>query len=183
MLMGRAEVLPRRRCPDLGGAGGLGVFAVQLCALVGARAIAVVSSPDKAALAMQLGGFRTIDRREFKALEWKRKRDACRYQGPNGRSQSVRAEDLGDLGEKRGRTWSLKHVGAATFPTSVFIANKFARIVICGATTGFNLNFDVRHLWMHQKSIIGSHFAHAGQCEAANRLVTEACSPSAHQNL
>ena len=33
--------------------------------------------------------------------------------------------------------------------------------VICGATTGYDLNFDVRHLWMRQKSIIGSHFADA----------------------
>jgi crotonyl-CoA carboxylase/reductase len=46
-----------------------------------------------------------------------------------------------------------------------------SRIVICGATTGFNLTFDVRHLWMRQKSIIGSHFANAEECQRANELV------------
>jgi crotonyl-CoA carboxylase/reductase len=45
------------------------------------------------------------------------------------------------------------------------------RIVICGATTGFQLNFDVRHLWMRQKSIVGSHFANAEECQRANELV------------
>jgi D-arabinose 1-dehydrogenase-like Zn-dependent alcohol dehydrogenase len=45
--------------------------------------------------------------------------------------------------------------------------------VICGATTGFDLNFDVRHLWMHQKSIIGSHFADAGEAHRANKLLIE----------
>ena len=45
------------------------------------------------------------------------------------------------------------------------------RIVICAATTGFDLTFDVRHLWMRQKQIIGSHFAHAEQCWRANELI------------
>jgi crotonyl-CoA carboxylase/reductase len=45
------------------------------------------------------------------------------------------------------------------------------RIVICGATTGFQLSFDVRHLWMRQKSIVGSHFANAEECQRANELV------------
>ena len=31
--------------------------------------------------------------------------------------------------------------------------------------------FDVRNLWMHQKRIIGSHFANALECLQANELV------------
>ena len=52
-------------------------------------------------------------------------------------------------------------------------ARKFGKIVICGATTGFNLEFDVRHLWMRQKQILGSHFANAYQAERANQLIIE----------
>ena len=40
-----------------------------------------------------------------------------------------------------------------------------------GATSGFNLEFDVRYLWMRQKEILGSHFANAYQAERANELV------------
>ena len=38
---------------------------------------------------------------------------------------------------------------------------------------GFNLGFDARYVWMRQKRIQGSHFAHQKQAAAANRLVIE----------
>ena len=52
-------------------------------------------------------------------------------------------------------------------------ASTFGKIVICGATSGFTLDFDVRYLWMRQKRIIGSHFANAYQCHRANQLIIE----------
>jgi NADPH:quinone reductase-like Zn-dependent oxidoreductase len=64
-----------------------------------------------------------------------------------------------------------EHVGQETFPTSVFVCKRFGKIVICGATSGFNLEFDVRYLWMRQKQILGSHFANAYQAERANELI------------
>ena len=45
--------------------------------------------------------------------------------------------------------------------------------MICGATSGYNLDFDVRYLWMRQKQIIGSHFANAYECMRANQLMAE----------
>ena len=66
-----------------------------------------------------------------------------------------------------------EHVGQATFPTSVFMVKPFGKVVICGATSGFNLDFDVRYLWMRQKQIIGSHFANAYECMKANQLMAE----------
>jgi crotonyl-CoA carboxylase/reductase len=44
-------------------------------------------------------------------------------------------------------------------------------VVICGATSGYTLDFDVRYLWMRQKQIIGSHFANAYQANEANKLI------------
>ena len=66
-----------------------------------------------------------------------------------------------------------EHVGKATFPTSVFTVKPFGKVVICAGTTGYELDFDVRYLWMRQKRIIGSHFANAYQCNRANRLIIE----------
>lgn len=66
-----------------------------------------------------------------------------------------------------------EHVGRQTFPASVFLARRFGKIVICGATSGYELDFDVRHLWMRQKEILGSHFANAYEAERANRLVEQ----------
>ena len=49
----------------------------------------------------------------------------------------------------------------------------FGKVVICGATSGYQLDFDVRYLWMRQKEIIGSHFANAWECNKANALIEE----------
>jgi crotonyl-CoA carboxylase/reductase len=64
-----------------------------------------------------------------------------------------------------------EHVGKATFPTSVFAVKPFGKVVICGATSGYDLDFDVRYLWMRQKEIIGSHFANAWEATKANELI------------
>jgi crotonyl-CoA carboxylase/reductase len=66
-----------------------------------------------------------------------------------------------------------EHVGQATFPTSVFVVKPFGKVVICAGTTGYNLDFDVRYLWMRQKQIIGSHFANAWECTLANKLIAD----------
>ena len=62
-----------------------------------------------------------------------------------------------------------EHVGQATFPTSVLTVKPFGKVVICGATSGYNLDFDVRYLWMRQKEILGSHFANAWECNEGQR--------------
>jgi crotonyl-CoA carboxylase/reductase len=66
-----------------------------------------------------------------------------------------------------------EHVGQATFPTSVLTVKPFGKVVICGATSGYNLDFDVRYLWMRQKQIIGSHFANAYEATRANELIEQ----------
>jgi len=66
-----------------------------------------------------------------------------------------------------------EHPGEATFPVSVFVVKRGGMVVICAGTTGFNLTFDVRYLWMHQKRVQGSHFANLKQAAAANKLMLE----------
>jgi crotonyl-CoA carboxylase/reductase len=46
-------------------------------------------------------------------------------------------------------------------------------VVFCAGTTGFNLTFDARYVWMRQKRIQGSHFAHLKQAVAANQFVLD----------
>ena len=54
----------------------------------------------------------------------------------------------------------------------MLVVKPFGTVVICGATSGHTLDFDVRYLWMRQKKIIGSHFANAWECHRANELIT-----------
>jgi crotonyl-CoA carboxylase/reductase len=166
MLVDQAGIRAGDNVLVWGAGGGLGTFAVQLCRLYGANAIAVVSSDDKVDLVRQLGASAVIDRREFLLNDpdtGERIMDEIKRFGKAIRS-ATGGVDVDIVFE---------HVGTATFFTSVFVAKTFGKIVICGATSGFNLDFDVRYLWMRQKQIIGSHFANAYECNRANQLVAE----------
>ncbi|MFD1808397.1 zinc-binding dehydrogenase [Gemmobacter lanyuensis] len=66
-----------------------------------------------------------------------------------------------------------EHPGEATFPVSSLVCKKGGMVVICAGTSGFNCTFDVRYMWMHQKRLQGSHFAHLKQAAAANKLMCE----------
>jgi len=160
MLVDQARVKPGDFVLVWGAAGGLGVFAVQLCRLMGANPIAVVSSPEKVSLVKEFGANLVINRA---AYDFAKGAEASRAFGT----------EIRKLTGGRDPDVVFEHVGKETFPTSVLVAKKFGKIVICGATTGYDLTFDVRYLWMRQKSIIGSHFANAHQAERANRLVLE----------
>jgi crotonyl-CoA carboxylase/reductase len=46
-------------------------------------------------------------------------------------------------------------------------------VVFCAGTTGYNLTFDARFVWMRQKRIQGSHFANLKQAAQANRLMVD----------
>lgn len=171
MLIDRAELQPGEDVLVWGGAGGLGVFALQLCKAMGCRAIAVVSSEEKAELAMELGAHGTINRKEFPDLQY-RQGETPEQKTKRFAAMKAFGKRIWEiLGERKSVEVVFEHVGASTFPASVWLAAKYGRIVICGATTGYELMFDVRHLWMKQKRIIGSHFADADSARRANRLI------------
>jgi crotonyl-CoA carboxylase/reductase len=152
-----------------GAAGGLGVFATQLCKAAGAHAVGVVSSEEKGELVKQLGAVDYIDRGEFAGMMRKGgespEEEKERFKVSRAFQKRVK-EILGDQPDI-----VFEHVGQATFPTSVFVVKPFGKVVICAGTTGYNLDFDVRYLWMRQKQIIGSHFANAYECLKANELI------------
>jgi crotonyl-CoA carboxylase/reductase len=171
MLMDQAKLQPGHRVLVWGAAGGLGVFATQLCKIAGAQSVGVVSSAEKGELVKQLGAVDYIDRNEFKGMMRKGgespDEEKARFKESRGFAKRVK-EILGDSPDI-----VFEHVGQATFPTSVFVVKPFGKVVICGATSGYTLDFDVRYLWMRQKQIIGSHFANAYECWRANELMAE----------
>jgi crotonyl-CoA carboxylase/reductase len=156
-----------------GAAGGLGVFAVQLCKAAGANAVGVVSSDEKGELVKQLGAVDYINRNEFGEMMRTDANladpaaDKERFKASRGFAKRVK-EILGDAPDI-----VFEHVGRATFPTSVFTVKPFGKVVICGATSGYQLDFDVRYLWMKQKQIIGSHATNAYEAMRANQLVVD----------
>lgn len=171
MLMTRGGLRAGQKVLIWGAAGGLGCFATQLVKAAGGESVGVVSSDEKGELVKRLGAVDYINRNDYIGM--------MRKGGEEGAAEKERflvsksfakhvAELLGGAPDI-----VFEHVGQATFPTSVLTVKPFGKVVICGATSGFNLDFDVRYLWMKQKEIVGSHFANAWECKLANDLIAE----------
>jgi crotonyl-CoA carboxylase/reductase len=171
MLIDQAQLQAGHRVLVWGAAGGLGVFATQLCAMTGAESVGVVSSPEKGDLVRQLGARDVVDRNEFTGMMRRGGEDADAEKARFKESRRFCREVAERLGGQPDIVF--EHVGQATFPTSVLAVKPFGTVVICGATSGFQLDFDVRYLWMRQKRIVGSHFANAWECHRANELIEQ----------
>jgi crotonyl-CoA carboxylase/reductase len=153
-----------------GGAGGLGSMAIQIVRLLGGVPVAVVSTAEKAEFCRELGAF-TLLRNEFD--HWGRVPDigdeAAFAQWLAGvRAFGRRFWEV--LGERRAPRIVLEHPGRDTLPTSMYLCDTAGMVVICGATTGFLADIDLRFLWMRQKRLQGSHFANLRQCQSVVHL-------------
>jgi crotonyl-CoA carboxylase/reductase len=172
MLITQCKMQAGDRVLIWGAAGGLGVFATQLCAMTGADCVGVVSSQEKGELVKQLGAVGYLDRNDYTGM--------MRRGGESPTEEKARFRESrrfsNAVNELLGAPPDIvfEHVGKSTFPTSVLAVKPFGKVVICAGTTGYNLDFDVRYLWMRQKQIIGSHFANAYECMRANELIEEA---------
>jgi crotonyl-CoA carboxylase/reductase len=156
-----------------GASGGLGSFAIQLCATAGANAIGVVSDDDKRDFVMQLGAKGVINRKKFNC--WGQ---LPKVNSPEEKAWMAEARKFGKAiweitGKGNNVDFVFEHPGESTFPLSVLLVKRGGMVVICAGTSGYNLTMDARYLWMHQKRVQGSHFANLLQAAQANKLVVE----------
>jgi len=167
------ELKPGQNVLVWGASGGLGSYAIQLINTAGANAIAVISDEDKREFVMSLGAKGVINRKDFN----------CWGQLPTVNSPEYK-EWFAEVRKFGKAIWDItgkgvnvdmvfEHPGESTFPVSTFVVKKGGMVVICAGTTGFNLTMDARYLWMHQKRVQGSHFAHLKQAASANQLMVE----------
>ncbi len=156
-----------------GGAGGLGVMAIQIAKAAGALPIAVVSSEDKREVCMKLGAVGVINRNNFK--HWGaltsdiNKPEKFAEWTKSAREFGKAIWDI--VGKGRNPNIVFEHPGESTIPTSMFVCETGGMVVICAGTTGFNATMDLRYTWMRQKRFQGSHFANDDNCREFNELV------------
>jgi len=133
MIVHKARVAPGDTVLVHGAGGGVGVAAVQIAKLHGARVIATAGSDDKLARARDLGADELI----------------------NYRNAEIGAEAR-RLTDRRGVDAVIDHVGGDTFVASIRAVRNGGRIVTCGATAGFHPAIDLRHIFFRQIEILGS---------------------------
>jgi crotonyl-CoA carboxylase/reductase len=155
-----------------GGSGGLGGQAIQLAAVHGARAVAVVSDDERGEYCKSLGAVGYINRKDFSHWgvppHWKD------TEGQKEWLSGCRAFGKAfweALGERRNPEIVFEHPGEATIPTSIFVCETGGMVVICAGTTGYSASVDLRYHWVRQKRLQGSHGSNDEQARAYNQLV------------
>ena len=157
-----------------GASGGIGSMAVQLISTAGANAIGIISDDAKRDFVMQLGAKGVINRSNFDC--WGPLPDIDDVKGYADYMKKCRefGKAIWEItGKGNDVDFVFEHPGEQTFPVSCFVVKRGGMVVFCAGTTGFNLTFDARFVWMRQKRIQGSHFANLLQASQANQLVIE----------
>jgi len=156
-----------------GASGGLGSFAVQLCAVSGANAIGIISDDSKRDFVMSLGAKGVINRKSFKCWGEMPKVGSPEYDEWLKEARKFGKAIWELTGKGNDVDFVFEHPGEATFPVSCLVVKRGGMVVFCAGTTGYNITFDARYVWMRQKRIQGSHFANLHQASQANRLMVE----------
>ena len=127
---------------------GVGMAAIQIAKVLGARVIATAGSAAKLARARELGADEVIDHHE----------------------QDVVAE-VRRLTAKKGVEVVVEHIGQATWERSILSLAHRGRLVTCGATTGPEGKTDLRHLFAKQLTLLGSYMGSKADLLDAARAV------------
>ncbi|MCZ6767356.1 MAG: zinc-binding dehydrogenase [bacterium] len=149
MLIGRGRVRPSEDVLILGAAAGVGIAAIQIAKVAGARVFAAASSDEKLALCGELGADVLIN---YEAENFVRR---------------VR-EETG----KRGVDVVVDYVGKDTWVDSLRSLTRGGRLLTCGATTGYDPTTDIRQIFYRQLEIIGSTMGSANDLNAALTLIS-----------
>ncbi|MFB3819695.1 MAG: zinc-binding dehydrogenase [Candidatus Methylomirabilales bacterium] len=112
---------------------GIGTAAVQIARLHGAKVIAVAGTDAKLQKARELGADVTL------------------------RSAEAAASTLRQVTGKRGVDVVVEHVGGGTWAGILPAIAAGGRLVTCGASAGFEVPVDLRHLFAKQIAILGAH--------------------------
>jgi alcohol dehydrogenase len=148
MLVTRAQVKAGDSVLIWGASGGTGSFAVQVAKTLGAVPIAVTSSAEKAGFCESMGARHVIRSDKSDVIQ-----------------------EVKTMTQGRGVDVVFDHVGQTVWPASIESLRWGGKIVICGATEGFEPSIDLRYLWNKQLSFLGSHIGTHGEWVDALRLV------------
>jgi len=141
MLVTHKTVKKGDRVLILGASGGVGTGSVILAKLLGAEVIACASSDEKLARLKELGADEVID---YTKVDWS-KWAVEKYGKPQRRTYDGGVDVV------------VNFTGGDTWVPSLRCLKRGGKLLVCGATAGYDPKEDLRYIWSFELQVIGSN--------------------------
>jgi NADPH:quinone reductase-like Zn-dependent oxidoreductase len=141
MLVTHKTVKKGDRVLILGASGGVGTGSVILAKLLGAEVIACASSDEKLARLKELGADEVID---YTKVDWS-KWAVEKYGKPQRRTHDGGVDVV------------VNFTGGDTWVPSLRCLKRGGKLLVCGATAGYDPKEDLRYIWSFELQVIGSN--------------------------
>jgi len=157
MLITHDTVKAGERVLILGASGGVGTGCVILAKYLGAEVIACTSSPEKMQKLKQLGADQVINVKETDFSKWA----VETYGKPQRRSYDGGVDVV------------INFTGGDTWHPSLRCLKRGGKLLVCGATAGYDPKEDLRYVWSFELKIIGSNSFYDDNLSALMALIQQ----------
>jgi len=157
MLITHQTVAAGEKVLVLGASGGVGTGCVILAKLLGAEVIACAGSADKVKRLRELGADHVINYQEVDFSKWAIEK----FGKPQRRSYDGGVDAV------------INFTGGETWLPSLKCVKRGGKILVCGATAGFDPKEDLRYIWSFELKIIGSNSFYDEDLKALMDLIQE----------
>lgn len=157
MLITHKTVEPGEKVLVLGASGGVGTGCVILAKLLGAEVIACAGSAGKIGRLRELGADHVINYREVDFSKWAIEK----FGKPQRRSYEGGVDVV------------VNFTGGDTWLPSLKCVKRGGRILVCGATAGFDPKEDLRYIWSFELKVIGSNSFYDENLKALMDLIQQ----------
>jgi alcohol dehydrogenase len=157
MLITHKTVKAGDRVLVLGASGGVGTGCVILAKMLGAEVIACGSSSEKLRRLKELGADETINYEEVDFSRWV----VEKYGKPQRRSYEGGVDVV------------INFTGGDTWQPSLRCVKRGGKILVCGATAGYDPKEDLRYIWSFELQIIGSNSFYDDNLQALMHFIQQ----------
>jgi len=140
MLVGRAKIRPGQTVLVMGGGSGIGTFGIQIAKLYNCDVIAT-ASPAKLDKCIEIGADYAVDHRKE---DWHKE------------VRAISKEIATKKGKDAGIDVIYEHIGGTHWNKELTLLKYGATVVTTGATTGYDVQTDLRHVFFKGINILGS---------------------------
>jgi len=141
----------------LGASGGVGTGCVLLAKMLGAEVIACASSADKIQRLKDLGSDHVINYKETDFSKWA----VEKFGKPQRRNYEGGVDVV------------INFTGGDTWAPSLKCVKRGGKILVCGATAGYDPKEDLRYIWSFELQVVGSNSFYDDNLKALMELIQE----------